>query len=66
MSKTVYLTFHFVSGKSVHCHFSEKKFNDLLNCLKQGWKTTATIGDDLGINFALVTHYEVNEIREEV
>ena len=55
------VTFHFVSGKSMDVSFSIEKFNEVICSLRQGWNTCSSIGDSFGVNFALVTHYEVKK-----
>jgi hypothetical protein len=53
--------FYFVSGKQLEVEYNEVNKNTLIEKLKN-WNTVNAIGQDFGINFTLVTHYEVNEI----
>ncbi len=57
--KEFIITYHFVSGKSVDVKYSEEKFADFLQKLSLGWQTCFSTGKEFGINFSLVTHYEV-------
>jgi len=61
MNKDYIITFYFVSGKQLEVEYNEVNKNNLIEKLKN-WNTVNAIGQDFGINFTLVTHYEVNEI----
>lgn len=56
---------HFVSGKTMDISFSNKKIDDLLEALKNNWKELYSIGPTWGINFSLITHYEIMDVLRE-
>jgi hypothetical protein len=55
------VTFHFASGKTMDIYFSKKKLDEILESLKLNWKECNSIGPEWGINFSLVTHYEIKD-----
>jgi hypothetical protein len=60
----IVVEFHFVSGESLKVNFSKDKFNNILECLKKGWDGCFSIGENFGLNFSLVTHYEVSNYED--
>ncbi len=61
MEKKYFFTFHFVSGKEIKVYCSEERKELFINSLLKHWNETTTAGNELGINFSLVTHYEITE-----
>lgn len=59
MSDKKIITFHFVSGKTMDVLFSQDKLDEILKSLARGWTTCSSIGQEWGINFSLVSHYEI-------
>lgn len=59
-NNSIYIfTVYFSSGKTLSAKFNGKKKKEILNSLKKGWNETTSIGEEFGINFSLVTHYEI-------
>ena len=57
------ITFHFVSGKKIHVNYYQEDFDKLLELLERDWDKVQAIGPDFGLNYSLVTHYEVTRRR---
>jgi len=57
------ITFHFVSGKKIRVNYYQEACQSLLEWLEQDWDKVQAIGPDFGINYSLVTHYEVTGMR---
>jgi len=55
----IIVTFYFVSGEQMDIAFSDEKWNEILNILKKTWNDLYCTNSSYGINFSLVTHYEV-------
>jgi len=53
------VTYYFTSGKSMDVKYSQDKFLEFVKKIGHGWNTCSSVGIEFGINFALVTHYEV-------
>lgn len=56
------VTFHFVSGKTLDVKYSQEKFDEHMQFLKENWRDVNSIADTFGINFSLVTHYVVEKV----
>lgn len=51
--------FHFVSGSYMDVLYSPEIFELLKKKLGECWPTLSLTGNKWGVNFSLVTHYEV-------
>ncbi len=58
MENEVIVIFYFVSGLNITIEFSQEKFDELFNILSKSWDASS-MGKKFGVNFNLVTHYEV-------
>lgn len=65
MSNEVLITFHFTSGKTMDVTYSKAKFLELMGYVREGSFGFWSVGDDFGINFSQVTHYESSEFKEK-
>ncbi len=59
MEDEVVVTFYFVSGKSIEVLYSKERLDTVIELLKIHWTSSSSTGPLFGINFSLVTHYEV-------
>ncbi len=64
MSFEYKITFHMVSGYAYELEYSKKSKENLISRLKANeWKDVIIEGEEYGINFAHVTHYEIEAIE---
>lgn len=61
MNNEVLVTFHFTSGQKKEIVYTREKLVEMYVLLRQKWNECCVADDRFGINFAQVTHYEVNE-----
>lgn len=61
MSEKFFVTFYFTSGEKKEIVYSKEKFVEMYAILGKSWPECRIATDRFGINFAHVTHYEVNE-----
>ncbi len=59
--KKICVTYYFVSGKSTKVNYDKEKWEKVYETLSKQWNLCYTTGFSYGINFSLVTHYEIEE-----
>jgi len=57
--KHIHVRFYFVSGLHLDVIFSAMQYEQIQHGIKKDWPNTSASSPTWGINFALVTHYEV-------
>lgn len=55
------IKFYFVSGATMSVSLIQEKIDEILKSLETKWTYTTITGDGWGINFSLVTHYEIED-----
>ncbi len=60
--KNFSMTLYFSNGKTMILTYSEDSLLKQIEVLKKGWDHCYIVCEEYGVNFSLVTHYEVKEI----
>lgn len=53
------IRFYFVSGIHMDVKYTKEKFEEISNMLLKNWNQCNSACESFGINFSLVTHYEL-------
>lgn len=63
MSEEYLVTYYFVSGEIIDITYNKEKLIESYMTLRKSWNNTILADQDVGINFAHVTHYKVKKIK---
>ena len=62
--KKILVRYYLTSGKEVNVEYIEENFEKIKKNLQNDWNNSCLMGEKIGINFSLVTHYTIEEIQQ--